>query len=75
MDFSSSNKFSSIVFLSLGYRVSFNPTAPGEYLITIKFAGINIAGSPFKCIVGGNDSFNEGMKDGFAFVFVLQELV
>jgi filamin len=37
-----------------GYRVSFTPTAPGDYLITIKFAGINIAGSPFKCTVGGN---------------------
>ncbi|CAF1669362.1 unnamed protein product, partial [Adineta ricciae] len=36
-----------------GYRVSFTPTAPGDYLITIKFAGINIAGSPFKCLVGG----------------------
>jgi filamin len=40
--------------VSEGYRVSFTPTAPGDYLITIKFAGINIAGSPFKCVVGGN---------------------
>ncbi|CAF3874766.1 unnamed protein product [Rotaria magnacalcarata] len=39
--------------VSEGYRVSFTPTAPGDYLITIKFAGINIAGSPFKCMVGG----------------------
>ncbi|CAF3564394.1 unnamed protein product [Adineta steineri] len=39
--------------VSEGYRVSFTPTAPGDYLITIKFAGINIAGSPFKCLVGG----------------------
>ena len=37
-----------------GYRVTFTPTAPGDYLIAIKFAGINIAGSPFKCTVGGN---------------------
>jgi filamin len=37
-----------------GYRVTFTPTAPGDYLVAIKFAGINIAGSPFKCIVGGN---------------------
>jgi hypothetical protein len=47
------SKFRSIAFLYLGYRVSFTPTAPGDYLITIKFAGINIAGSPFKCTVGG----------------------
>jgi hypothetical protein len=37
-----------------GYRVTFTPTAPGDYLIAIKFAGTNIAGSPFKCTVGGN---------------------
>ncbi|CAF4236571.1 unnamed protein product, partial [Rotaria magnacalcarata] len=30
----------------------FAPAAPGDYLISIKFAGINIAGSPFKCTVG-----------------------
>lgn len=27
--------------------VSYLPTAPGEYLITVKFADKNIAGSPF----------------------------
>lgn len=37
-----------------GYKVSFVPSAPGDYLITIKFVGTNIAGSPFKCRVGGN---------------------
>ncbi|CAF2157131.1 unnamed protein product [Rotaria magnacalcarata] len=37
-----------------GYRVTFAPAAPGDYLISIKFAGINIAGSPFKCTVGGS---------------------
>lgn len=37
-----------------GYRVSFIPSAPGDYLITIKFVGTNIAGSPFKCRVTGN---------------------
>lgn len=36
-----------------GYRVTFTPTAPGDYLISIKFAGTNIAGSPFKCTVAG----------------------
>lgn len=36
-----------------GYKVSFIPSAPGDYLITIKFVGTNIAGSPFKCRVTG----------------------
>jgi filamin len=36
-----------------GYKVNFVPTAPGDYLITIKFVGVNIAGSPFKCHVTG----------------------
>lgn len=36
-----------------GYKVSFVPSAPGDYLITIKFVGVNIAGSPFKCKVTG----------------------
>jgi filamin len=37
-----------------GYKVSFVPSSPGDYLITIKFVGTNIAGSPFKCRVTGN---------------------
>ncbi|KAL7677096.1 hypothetical protein ACOME3_003343 [Neoechinorhynchus agilis] len=36
-----------------GYRVTFLPTSPGDYLITIKLAGVSIAGSPFKCHVTG----------------------
>ena len=36
-----------------GYRVTYVPAAPGDYLITIKFVGVNIAGSPFKCRVSG----------------------
>lgn len=47
-----------IIICDSGYRVSFTPTAPGDYLITIKFAGVNIAGSPFKCVVGGEQETN-----------------
>ena len=36
-----------------GYKVNFVPTTPGDYLVTIKFVGVNIAGSPFKCRVTG----------------------
>ncbi|CAF4240776.1 unnamed protein product [Rotaria sp. Silwood2] len=37
--------------VSEDYRVSFTPTASGKYLIKIRFAGVNIEGSPFKCSV------------------------
>ncbi|CAM2708294.1 unnamed protein product [Rotaria socialis] len=48
-----------------GYRVTFAPTAPGDYLISIKFAGTNIAGSPFKCTVGGSGyNANRGGSGG-----------
>jgi filamin len=36
-----------------GYKVSFVPATAGDYLITVKFVGTNIAGSPFKCRVAG----------------------
>lgn len=31
-----------------GYKVRYTPLAPGEYLITIKYNGYHIVGSPFK---------------------------
>ncbi|CAH1784407.1 unnamed protein product [Owenia fusiformis] len=38
-----------------GYEFSYTPTAPGEYLISVRYAGnIHIAGSPFKAIVTGS---------------------
>lgn len=36
-----------------GYEFSYTPTAPGDYFITIKYAGTNIAGSPYKARVEG----------------------
>jgi filamin len=36
-----------------GYEFSYSPNAPGDYLICIRYAGINIAGSPFKARVEG----------------------
>jgi len=38
-----------------GYEFSYSPTAPGDYFITIKYAGTNIAGSPYKARVEGKD--------------------
>ncbi|XP_061617262.1 filamin-C-like isoform X3 [Phyllopteryx taeniolatus] len=39
---------------SEGYQVSYTPTAPGSYLISIKYAGAqHIVGSPFKAKVSG----------------------
>uniref|UniRef100_A0A0B7BJW7 Calponin-homology (CH) domain-containing protein n=1 Tax=Arion vulgaris TaxID=1028688 RepID=A0A0B7BJW7_9EUPU len=36
-----------------GYEFSYSPTAPGDYLICIRYAGVNIAGSPFKARIEG----------------------
>ncbi|GFN93493.1 filamin-c [Plakobranchus ocellatus] len=36
-----------------GYEFSYRPTAPGDYLICIRYAGVNIAGSPFKAKIEG----------------------
>jgi len=49
-----------------GYRVQFTPTASGDYLISIKFAGTNIAGSPFKCVVEGSslNTLSRGSASG-----------
>lgn len=43
-----------------GYEFTYTPTAPGDYLITIKYAGTNIAGSPYKARVEG-----QGRPTGF----------
>lgn len=49
-----------------GYEFSYNPTAPGDYLITIKYAGTNIAGSPYKARIEGN-VFTIFCKESFNF--------
>lgn len=36
-----------------GYKVRYTPLAPGEYLITVKYNGYHIVGSPFKIRCGG----------------------
>ncbi|XP_071084082.1 filamin-A-like isoform X4 [Haliotis cracherodii] len=36
-----------------GYEFTYTPNAPGDYLITIRYAGVHIAGSPFKAKVEG----------------------
>ena len=36
-----------------GYEFTYCPKAPGDYLITIRYAGVNVAGSPFKARVEG----------------------
>lgn len=40
-----------------GYKCTYYPTLPGEYLISIKYGGQNhIGGSPFLAHIKGNDS-------------------
>ena len=37
-----------------GYEFTYTPSAPGDYLITIKYAGnVHIPGSPFKAKIEG----------------------
>ena len=37
-----------------GYEFTYTPSAPGDYLITIKYAGnTHIPGSPFKATISG----------------------
>lgn len=36
-----------------GYEFTFTPFCPGDYLITIKYGNIPIAGSPYKTNVSG----------------------
>ena len=41
-----------------GYEFTYTPTAPGDYLITIKYAGnTHIPGSPFKARITGQLMF------------------
>lgn len=43
-----------------GYKVQYDPMAPGNYLISIKYGGPNhISGSPFKAKVTGKEANGE----------------
>ena len=56
-----------------GYEFTYSPSAPGDYLITIKYAGsTHIPGSPFKAHIEGSIAFSQGYK--FLCSFVLQNL-
>ena len=36
-----------------GYEFSYTPSAPGDYMINIRFCNVSLAGSPFKATVVG----------------------
>merc|ERR1719225_293301 len=38
-----------------GYEVSYTPTAPGKYFVTVKYNGKNVRGSPFSVVVNGDN--------------------
>ena len=45
--------------LDRGYEVSYTPTISGDYLVTVKYNGVNVEGSPFKvAAVGGGAGAN-----------------
>ena len=52
--------------LDRGYEVSYTPTISGDYLVTVKYNGVNVEGSPFKvAAVGGGAGANisQGNKE------------
>ena len=36
-----------------GYEFSYTPLSPGDYLITVKYAGTHVPGSPFNAHIEG----------------------
>ena len=42
--------------VSQGYEVSYTPSVPGDYFVTVKYNGKNVDGSPFKVIATGQGS-------------------
>ena len=54
-----------------GYRVSYTPTIPGDYFVTVKYNGANVEGSPFKVTAfGGGAAGTEGKRYRYRY-FVL----
>ncbi|XP_048239132.1 filamin-A-like isoform X3 [Haliotis rufescens] len=47
-----------------GYEFTYTPNAPGDYLITIRYAGVHIAGSPFKAKVEVTQVMRRVQEDG-----------
>jgi hypothetical protein len=45
-----------------GYRVSYTPTVPGDYFVTVKYNGGNVEGSPFKVTAYGGGAAGTGGK-------------
>jgi len=40
-----------------GYEFSYTPLAPGDYLITVKYAGSHVPGSPFNARIEGTNRY------------------
>jgi filamin len=45
-----------------GYKVSYTPTVPGDYFVTVKYNGGNVEGSPFKVTAFGGGAAGTGGK-------------
>lgn len=46
--------------LDRGYEVSYTPTISGDYLVTVKYNGMNVEGSPFKVVAVGGGASSQG---------------
>lgn len=58
-----------------GYKVSYTPMAPGNYLISIKYGGLqHIGGSPFKAKVSGGLTDRQHLTGTQEFTRVLSDI-
>ncbi len=57
--------------LDRGYEVSYTPTISGDYLVTVKYNGMNVEGSPFKVVAVGGGASSQGQLTLFLLWFKL----
>ena len=49
--------------VSQGYEVSYTPSVPGDYFVTVKYNGKNVSGSPFKVTAAGGGGGGNGARN------------
>lgn len=54
-----------------GHRISYTPMAPGNYLISIKYGGQHIVGSPFKAKVTGQEGLSPYITSRVSLLLLL----
>ena len=60
--------------LERGYEVSYTPTISGDYLVTVKYNGVNVEGSPFKVVAVGSATAGAGNSQGRKFLMITRNV-